>query len=402
LLTDYEQSLSSSTVVGKAQQSSRRPSATKGPRRPSMFVTLRRPSTSKSTLFPNLHSRSVDQVDPPSLNTDPEPVNPAPKPAQGGPSKRRVDAEGSDSESRSSSHLSKRRKYSTEPSETFNIIPADSAASLKLLDGFKLPGLFLHPDVIAKAMDDWKTMSTAYESEKGSRKETYEAALKRATRRANDAEHKLQDASQQYANNLKAEKEAQAKALEAKEKLLEAKDKALEAKDKVLEVKDKALEAKDKALKAKDMAYEAMKTELLAEKEKSKGTATVTTLISQLSEKESQLKLYDALRAQIDTQVSVLKALQTTALDKSEDVRTTQATYTALVDGFGAEDFEAMNMVKWLSTIEKYGKEICEGNRCIVQKQEAARGTLRRTSEAIDAFYAQFVGESKGIGEGES
>jgi hypothetical protein len=367
-----------------------------------MFVTLRRPSTSKSTLFPNLHSRSVDQVDPPSLNTDPEPVNPAPKPAQGGPSKRRVDAEGSDSESRSSSHLSKRRKYSTEPSETFNIIPADSAASLKLLDGFKLPGLFLHPDVIAKAMDDWKTMSTAYESEKGSRKETYEAALKRATRRANDAEHKLQDASQQYANNLKAEKEAQAKALEAKEKLLEAKDKALEAKDKVLEVKDKALEAKDKALKAKDMAYEAMKTELLAEKEKSKGTATVTTLISQLSEKESQLKLYDALRAQIDTQVSVLKALQTTALDKSEDVRTTQATYTALVDGFGAEDFEAMNMVKWLSTIEKYGKEICEGNRCIVQKQEAARGTLRRTSEAIDAFYAQFVGESKGIGEGES
>ncbi len=356
-----------------------------------MFVTLRRPSTLKSTLFPNLHSRSVDQVDPPSLNTDPGSVNPAPKPAQGGPSKRRADAEGSDSESRSSSHLSKRRKYSTEPSETFNIIPGDSAASLKLLDGFKLPGLFLHPDVVAKAMDDWKTMSTAYESEKGSRKETYEAALKRATRRANDAEHKLQDASQQYANNLKAEKEAQAKALEAKEKLLE--------------VKDKALEVKDKALEAKDMAYEATKTEILAEKEKSKGTATLTTLTtltSQLSEKESQLKLYDVLRAQIDTQVSVLKALQTTALDKSEDVRTTQATYTALVDGFGAEDFEAMNMVKWLSTIEKYSKEICEGNRCIVQKQEAARGTLRRTSEAIDAFYAQFVGESKGVGEGES
>ncbi len=378
-------------IVGKAQQSSRRPSATKGPRRPSMFVTLRRPSTLKSTLFPNLHSRSVDQVDPPSLNTDPGSVNPAPKPAQGGPSKRRADAEGSDSESRSSSHLSKRRKYSTEPSETFNIIPGDSAASLKLLDGFKLPGLFLHPDVVAKAMDDWKTMSTAYESEKGSRKETYEAALKRATRRANDAEHKLQDASQQYANNLKAEKEAQAKALEAKEKLLE--------------VKDKALEVKDKALEAKDMAYEATKTEILAEKEKSKGTATLTTLTtltSQLSEKESQLKLYDVLRAQIDTQVSVLKALQTTALDKSEDVRTTQATYTALVDGFGAEDFEAMNMVKWLSTIEKYSKEICEGNRCIVQKQEAARGTLRRTSEAIDAFYAQFVGESKGVGEGES
>jgi len=330
-------------------------------------VTLKRSSTSKSTLFPNLHSRFVDQIDPPSLNTDPEPVNAALRPAQGGSSKRRVDAEGSESESRSSSHLSKRRKYSTEPSETFNIIPADSAASLKLLDGFKLPGLFLHPDVIAKAMNDWKIMSAAYESEKESRKETYEAAFKRATRRANDAEHKLQDASQQYANNLKAEEEAHAKALE---------------------VKDKALEA--------------TKTELLAEKEKFQGTATLT---SQLSENEFQLKLYDALRAEINTQVLRLKALQTPVLKKFEDVRTTQAIYTALVHGFDAENFKAMNamdMVTRLSTIETYSKEICEGNRCIVQKQEAAMRTLRRTSEAIDAFCAQFVGESKGIGEGES
>jgi len=253
LLTDYEQSLPS-TVVGKAQQSSRRPSATKESRRPSMFVTPRRSSTSNSTLFPNLHSRSVDQVGSSSLNTDPEPVNPATKPAQGEPFKRRADVEGSDSESRSSSHLSKRRKYSTESSKIFNIIPADSAASLRLLDDFKLPGLFLHPYDIAKAMNDWKIMSTAYESEKGSRKETYEAALKRATRRANDAEHKLQDARQQYVNKLKAEKEAQAKALEAKDKALEAKDKLLEVKDKALEAKDKALEAKDKALEAKDKA----------------------------------------------------------------------------------------------------------------------------------------------------
>ncbi len=115
-------------------------------------------------------------------------------------------------------------------------------------------------------MNDWKTMSTAYESEKGSRKETYEASLKRSTRRANDAEHKLQDANQQYANNLKAEKEAQAKALEAKDKLLEVKDKALEAKDKLLEVKDKVLEAKDKALEAKDKLLEVKDKALEASK----------------------------------------------------------------------------------------------------------------------------------------
>lgn len=341
----------------------------------------------------------MDQVEPPSLNTDPGPVNPDPKLAQGGLSKRRADAEGSDSESRSSSHLSKRRKYSTEPSETFNVLPADSAASLKLLDSFKLPGVFLHPDVIAKAMEDWKTMSAAYESEKMSRKETYEAALKRATRRANDAEHKLQDASQQYANNLKAEKEAQAKALEAKDKLLEAKDKLLEAKDKALEVNVRELEAKETAFEAKEKAFEALKIELQAEKENSKGTATLTTLTSQLSEKESQLKLYDALRAQIDSQVSALKALQTTALEKSEDVKAQHATLTAIIDAFGAEDFDDMGMVKFLGTVKKYSKDICEGNRRMVEKLETARGTWRRTSEAVGAFHAQFGGESKGIEE---
>ncbi len=122
-----------------------------------MFVTLRHSSTSKSTLFPNLHSRSVDQIDSSSLNTDPGPVNPAIKPAQGGSFKRRADAE----ESRSSSHLSKRRKYSTEPSKTFNIIPADPTASLRLLDDFKLPGLFLHPDVIATAERRSKPLSSS-------------------------------------------------------------------------------------------------------------------------------------------------------------------------------------------------------------------------------------------------
>ena len=198
------------------------------------------------------------------MNADPKPMNPDSKPTLRRASKRQADfdadadADGSGSESRSSSRLSKRRKYSTEPSEAFNVLPTDSAASLKHLDGFKVPGLFLSPDVFAKAKEDWRNIYTAYEGEKASRKETFEAALKRATRRANDAEHKLQDASQMYADNLKAEKEAHVKALEAKAAELEAKEKELQAKEK----------------------------ELQAEKEKNTGLADSGDMVAKVFEKE--------------------------------------------------------------------------------------------------------------------
>jgi len=132
--------------------------------------------------------------------------------------------------------------------ETFNIISGDSAASLKLLDS-KLPALFLHPDAIAKAMDDWNTMSTENDSKEKSRQKTFEAAIKRATLRAN--------VSQQHAEAKDKELEAKKKELEAKDKdkeLVEAKNKELEAKNKELEAKDKdkeLVEAKNKELEAK-------------------------------------------------------------------------------------------------------------------------------------------------------
>ncbi len=141
----------------------------------------------------------------------------------------------------------KRQMLSTESSETLNIIPADSTVSLKFLGDFEQPGLLLYPDAVAKAEHDWKTMCTAYEFEKTS----HEAALKRSTSRANDAEH----------NQAKA-LEAKEKLLEAKDKLLEVKDKALEAKDKLLEVQKRLLEANDKLLEVKDKALDkATKTE---------------------------------------------------------------------------------------------------------------------------------------------
>ena len=284
------------------------------------------------------------------MDSEPKPAQPDPKPAKRRASKRQIDADidGSDSESRSSSRLSKRRKYSTEPSEPLTILPADSAASVRLLEGFKLPGLFLHPDAITKAREDWRNMATAYESEKASRKETFEAALKRATRRANEAEHKLQDASQEYADKLKLEKEVQGKALEATQ------------------------------------------TELQAEKDKNKDSANLDDMVAQLSAKEEQLKLYDALRAQINTQVEQLKALHVTAFENSESVENQQSDLAECIEKFADENWAEMGVGRLIGTVKRFGKEVRDSNLTLKEKLEEARGTWRKTSEAVSAFHAQF------------
>ena len=282
------------------------------------------------------------------MDSDPKPVHSDPKPAKRRLSKRQADVDGSDSESRSSSRVSKRRKYSTEPSESFTSLPADSVASLRLLEGFKLPGLFFHPDTITKAKEDWRNMASAYESEKASRKETFEAALKRATRRANEAEHKLQDASQEYADKLKLEKEVQGKVLEA------------------------------------------IKKELQDEKDRNKGSPNLDDMAAQLSEKEEQLKLYDALRSQINTQVEQLKALQVTALENSESVKDQHSVLTGCIDKFADEDWDELGVVRLIGTVKKFGREVRDSNLTMTEKLEEARGTWRRTSEAVGAFHAQF------------
>ena len=327
-------------------------------KRPYASKEAKRSSISKRALFPNLNSRPADPIDRPPVDSDPKLTHPNPKPADHGTSRRRTDADGSDSESRSSSRLSKRRKYSTEPSEPLTILPADSAASLRLLEGFKTSGLFFHPDAIAKAKEDWRNMSSAYESEKASRKETFEAALKRATRRANDAEHKLQDASQDYADKLKAEREAK---------------------------------------EASDRALEAIKIELQAEKEKREDSVNLRNMTAQLSEQEEQLKLYDALRAQINTQVKQLKTLQVDALENSEAVKNQQSALTAFIDNFASENFEDMNFGRILGTVKNYGKDMHDSNKAMAEKLEEARGTWKRTSEAVSAFHAQFGADTPGI-----
>ena len=167
--------------------------------------------------------------------------------------RRRFKVKGSDSESRTSFRLSKRRKCLTQSSDAFKILSVDSTTSMEHLDNSKAQDLF-------------------------------EAALNKATHRAHEAEHKLHDVSQKYAEILKAEKEAHMKALEVKER------------------------------------------EVRVAKEK--------LLLTRLFEMKELFKIYDAFRAHMGSQVEQFKAL---LVDSFEEVN---IQHSALASFLSDENFD--------------------------------------------------------------
>ena len=300
-----------------------------------------RSSVAKRATFPNLLGLAGSA---PPVADD--------KTVQPDPPKR--NAEGTDSESRSSSHLSKRRKYSTEPSETYNQVLSDSSNGLKALnDGLKLDGMIFYPDAIAKASENFRNMSLAYVAEKASRKETFEAALKRATRRANDADHKLQDVSQDFADKFRAETEANAQSLEA----LRAEIESLKAENASLVIAEAA-------------SREALKT-----------ASDSASLRNFLLEKEAQLAVYENSRSQVFGEIEKLASLHASVIEKSESMHHWQEKLRASVDKFN-EDLEDMGM----KTIKRCGTEIQGELRSMLASDESVTESLGEVGKAIAAF----------------
>lgn len=306
-----------------------------------------RPSVSKRATFPNLLGLAGSAPSVPDNKT----VHPDPP---------KRNAEVTDSESRSSSHLSKRRKYSTEPSETYNIMLSDPSTGLKALnDGLKLNGMIFYPDAIAKASENFRNMSIAYVAEKASRKETFEAALKRATRRANDADHRLQDASQDYADKLKAESEANAKTQET----LLAENESLKAENVSLVISEAA-------------SREALKT-----------ASTSPSLQNSLLEKEAQLALFDQLRSQVNGEIKKLTSLHASAMENSDAMHYWQKRVSDSVDKFN-NDLEDMGM----KTIKRCGTEIQGELRSMLASDVKVTESLREVGKGIATFLDVFAG----------
>ena len=312
-----------------------------------------RPGVMKRATFPNL----------PGL-TGPPPPNLDDKTVRSDQPKRRH--EGTDSESRSSSHLSKRRKYSTEPSETYNLVLSDPSTGLKALnDGLKLNGMIFYPDALAKASENFRNMSLAYVAEKASRKETFEAALKRATRRANEADHKFQDASQQYADRAKVQAESHAKTLET----LRAEIQTIKAENAELVLSEA-------------VSREALKT-----------ASESPSLRNSLLEKEEQLAMFDHFRTAINTEIEQLTSLHASATAKAAIAQHWQQEVSNRVNKFN-DELEDMGM----KTIKRCGTEIQTEVQSMVMSNQKAKEELEKIGKAVEALCEKIANGAMGIG----
>lgn len=311
-----------------------------------------RPGVIKRATFPNL----------PGL-TGPPPPNPDVKAMRSDRPKRRN--EGTDSDSRSSSHLSKRRKYSTEPSESYNLVLSDPSTGLKALnDGLKLNGMIFYPDALAKASENFRNMSLAYVAEKASRKETFEAALKRATRRANDADHKLQDVSQTYADKAKAQAEAHTKIVES----FRAELQAIKSENESLVVSEAA-------------SREALKT-----------ASESPSLRNSLLEKEEQLAMFEHFRTSINVEIEQLTSLHASAVAKANIAQDWQQKVSDSVNKFN-NDLEDMGM----KTIKRCGTEIQSEVRYMITSSEKAKVELEKIATGVEILCEKLANGAKGI-----
>lgn len=320
---------------------------------PSPHTTIPRRAT-----FPNLPGFAI----PPAPNLEP-------KPPQTESSKRKVETEATDSESRTSSHLSKRRKYSAELSETFNPGSADPPAPMKaLIDNMNQNGMIFYPEAIAQAEENYRKFCLAYTAEKTSRQETYEAALKRATRRANDAERKLQDASQDYADKIKVNDEIHAKVVEA-------------LREEVANL-TASLKSSNESLK----------------------TATESTsLRTALSEKEAQLARHDELQSQFVSKFESLSKSHIKATKTVSALKTQQEKASKFID----ESFQdwgdvTFNKLQKFASDMKYDTHIMKG--LVVEELEEwekigniTDWLMKAVAPATDAEKADAVAEKTTI-----
>lgn len=273
--------------------------------------------------------------------------------------KRKVNGEGTDSESRSSSHISKRRKYSNEPVEPTNPVPVDPMAPPKALSqSLSLSGMIFYPDAIARASEDFRNLSRTVLNEQASRKDTFEAALRRANRRANDAEHKLQDMSQNYADKLKAKEEAHAIAIDA------------------LRVENATLSAS-----------------LVTSRESFQALSESSSRRAALDEKHAQIARLDELLPPLTTAAAKLLDVRAQALSHVVAIMVQHEMLTNLIHQF-LENIEEVSMKR----LKGYGFEIQDESRAMGERIREAKAGWEELSELAQTFWNAFNGLVEGKG----
>lgn len=319
-------------------------------------------------------------------------VAPLPQADSEASNKSSAEREGNESEFRSSPHPNKRRKYSTEPSETseYLIHPqhlpddpnypkthANSVSTAELIwgpeDVAALQGL------IIKTREKGRSTSIILDAERESRQATYEAALGRANRRAHNAEESLRNATADYGDKIRASQAALTRADQEANETRKAHAETLAAQAAEIALLKCAIEA----------ASEQSKEATLAENVQSQ----LDELQKQLNElqekdsaKEEHLRLYDQLRNGITKEVDALQLLQGTTNQNSEALETAFETLSLSVTGLYStvDDLSARK-------IEDYVRRIQDEKEEVGKAFAVARESWTKASEAVAAFKAQFA-----------
>ena len=230
--------------------------------------------------------------------------------------------------------------------------------------------LFL-PEDIARAKARFSSLTLAYEAEKAAQKEIYEAANKRYTRRANEAEYKILEISRENGSRQKIKDEEHAKEIASLKESLQAE------KDRIKVLTAEITEAKTS--QATNNTNE-----------------TVQSLQLQIAALNTDLKLYDNLRVSISTEVAKLQSLQAAASGKADQVKTQHTVLTASIAKLIELDLSDVGP----RTIEKHRQDVKAQNEVLENGVEAVGEAWKGVADAVERFKGQFDGPVQSKNDG--
>lgn len=216
--------------------------------------------------------------------------------------------------------------------------------------------MIFYPDAIAQASENFRTLSRAVLNEQASRKDTFEAALRRANRRANDAEFKLGDMSQSYADKLKSKEEAHASTVES------------------LRMENAALSASLTASRASFQTLSESSSQRAA-----------------LDDKHAQLARLDKLLPPLTAEAAKLLDVRTQASSHAAAIVAQHETLSNLIRQF-LENFEEVSMKR----LKGYGIDIQDESRAMGDRIREARVSWEQLSDSTEIFWNGFKGLVEG------
>lgn len=285
----------------------------------------------------------------------------------------------SETESRSSSHQSKRPKYSTEPSETFPAAQPSDSTPIAIpktpktpLPTIKTPELIFTAEDIERARKYASELSSLYETEKHALKEVFEEGRKRDVRRANEAETHRNEAVAEYAGRLKFKE-----AVFTQELGRQKEQAQLES------------ERHEQEIARLKTELEQLRSSREIDNQVQNGAGD-DDLRQQLAKQEGQLRLYDQLRTSMASEAEKPLKSSTALGSKTEEVKVQHTLLTNVISKINVEleDLSGKAIARCL-------KEMQDINESLLEKRKEEKACLEETMIAVELFVKPFRGAAE-------